>query len=154
MVKFQEWTEIKQFHNLMVEIEKTKEIYEKEGNLYEPYSILKENNLESIKFKGKVKLHGQNVAITIEDDGVGVQTRSQLIEFSSKIGLLFKNDLEYFKNIFNVLKDELKCSKVTIYGEYAGEGVQKNVALSKVKGNIFCVFAIQIGKKNFLIQYR
>jgi hypothetical protein len=42
------------------------------------------------------------------------------------------------------LKKDYKCSKVTIYGEYAGEGVQKGVALANVKGNIFCVFAIQI----------
>jgi hypothetical protein len=41
MVKFQEWTEIKQFHNLMVELEKTKEIYEKENTLFPPFKIFK-----------------------------------------------------------------------------------------------------------------
>jgi hypothetical protein len=39
---------------------------------------------------------------------------------------------------------EVSCSKLTLYGELAGKGIQKGVAVAQINPPIFCIFAIQI----------
>ncbi len=55
--------------------------------------------------------------------------------------------LEYISSSSSMsqLFDMLRSGFLTVFGEWCGAHVQKNVALSKLPGNVFCVFSMQIG---------
>ena len=111
----------------------------------------------TIKFKGTVKLHGTNAGVCFNDtDGIYVQSRNNafgLDKGDSHMGFTFlvKSKVQLFMNIFNAIKEQhdIDTSEYTIsvYGEWAGQGVQKTVAISELKKS-FYIFGCQISKPN------
>jgi hypothetical protein len=148
-IKFMEWPSIKLFHNL---IKSTK--YYREGlsqtdearqNFQDNIPEHMKNILEPIQFKSKVKLHGRNGGIIIENGQVAAQSRSIFVGCETDFGkIAFKGENEnYFKSLANSAGTE----KIAIFGEYCGPKIQKGVALTKLPEDIFAVFSITIGSE-------
>lgn len=116
MPTFKKFPDIEQFHNLVKAAEKWPDLYP-----------------QGVVYRSKVKLHGTNAAIGIEDGRVFAQSRNSIIaegqfgfaQFVEEIAPLFKN----FPN----------CH---IFGEWIGPGIQKKVACNQIPSKRFCVFAV------------
>jgi len=111
-----------------------------------------------IKFTGTVKVHGTNAGITRTPDGkILAQSRTRT--------LIAPLDNDGFRVFVEKLPDELVVElfaradaqvfaagldpavvPVTIFGEWAGKGIQSGVAVSKVD-KFFYIFALRAGEK-------
>lgn len=94
-----------------------------------------------VTYRGKAKLHGTNAGVTITKDGsVHVQSRKrEITPMQDNAGFAdwVHRHMDYFKSL-RVAED------ITIFGEWAGPGVQKGVASSEAPKKFFAVFAILI----------
>jgi len=110
----------------------------------------------TLKFKGTVKIHGSNAGISYNSkDGMFTQSRNNAFnmaeELNSHSGFTFfvkSNEnifARFFEDIFehnNINPDEYTA---TIYGEWAGQGIQKGVAISNIEKSFF-IFGVKISK--------
>lgn len=99
----------------------------------------------TIRYRTKIKQHGTNCAVQVRRDGehVGVfaQGRTDLLtpEADYKGFAKWVRDNE---ERFRAVPGE----DLTIFGEWAGPGVEPGMAVSKVEGRMFFVFAVQVGR--------
>lgn len=122
------------------------ENYEKQ---YEYWDIEVEDNHNF--YANGILVHNSNASVSLTDSGeFGVQSRNNLLSLTQDNAGFFawSNEpkrLKFFKDIITNLKNvlpELKTAKqINIFGEFAGEGIQKGVALSKLPKS-FYAFAI------------
>ena len=116
---------------------------------------------ETLTFKGSVKLHGTNAAISYNDSlGIWAQSRERalnLTEVSEHFGFVFlvKSKESVIELMINRIKEEnnidTSIDTITIYGEWAGKGIQKGVAISNIDKALF-IFGVKIsrlGDENF-----
>lgn len=101
---------------------------------------------KTITYKSKVKLHGQNggVNLSLAADGsvvMAVQSRSQFIAANNKLGKVIGDATAYWQSLFDKTAG---YKRLTVFGEFAGPGVQKGVALAKIPSLIFAVFGAEI----------
>eukprot|EP01121_Diplochlamys_sp_Union-15-3_P018772 TRINITY_DN6903_c0_g1_i2.p1 TRINITY_DN6903_c0_g1~~TRINITY_DN6903_c0_g1_i2.p1 ORF type:complete len:445 (-),score=82.59 TRINITY_DN6903_c0_g1_i2:41-1321(-) len=123
--KFFKWPEIELFHHVRAG---------------------KSHNNEIIAYYGKIKLHGTNVAVSIQNGNkkdVFVQSRSKFLQrkqdhhgFASFIG----RTSEYWKSLY----DPRTCNSLTVFGEWCGKEIMKGAAICTLDKIILAVFAIQI----------
>jgi hypothetical protein len=119
------------------------------------------NDRPKMTYYGKVKLHGTNAGVTIRrreegdkaafyvgDISVTPLKRTSFISpqddnagFATWVG----TKLDFFVNIFSCLNPMFK--DVTVFGEWAGKGIQKTDAVSKIEGKHFFIFAIRVDDK-------
>ena len=151
---FQHFPHINSFHNVVKSVTEYPDLLPKTGNLV---------------FGMKTKLHGSNAAIQIRFSGpfttkqknyqILAQSRSRIIS-SGDDNMRFAgwmedalNDWDWpgLESIYSLVHTEKsllsldKFPPVTIFGEWCGKGIMKNVAISEIDTKVFCVFAIQIG---------
>lgn len=105
--------------------------------------------LPVLTFIGTVKLHGTNASICFNDNqGIWIQSRNQ-IKNDGFFGfpLFVRKNEELFKEYFDLIKQEYKIDTskctISIYGEWAGNGIQKNVAISDFNPSFF-IFDIKV----------
>lgn len=105
----------------------------------------------TLKFKGSVKLHGTNAAVSYnEDGGLWVQSRENIITVE-KDNAGFAFFVESNKGIFQDLINEVlfmnnldaKTNTVTIYGEWCGGNIQKGVGITNLPKSFF-IFGVKI----------
>jgi hypothetical protein len=103
-----------------------------------------------VKAVGTVKLHGTNAGISWNrKDGVYTQSRNNAIPVTSGghfgFPIWVKNRLDFFTQEFERLADIYGVidETITIFGEWAGEGIQKNVAISEM-GKKFFAFEVKV----------
>lgn len=106
--------------------------------------------LPVIDFEYNVKLHGTNAGVTY-------CTSTKEIKFISRNNILsFDNDnagfcyfgesrINEFLNMFRMIVHDknITNSFITIYGEFCGQGIQKDVGISKIPKSLF-VFGVKI----------
>ena len=124
------------------------------GNeIYDP-SIKK----PTLIFMGTVKLYGINASVCYnKSDGFWVQSRKNIITpENDKAGfaLFAESKHEEFKELLCYLlkSRSLTSETITIYGEWAGKGVQQGVGISEVDKS-FYIFGAKISKpgdENFI----
>lgn len=95
----------------------------------------------TVSYKGKVKLHGTNCSVQVTPEGIFAQSKEKL--------LTPKDDYKGFAKWMETHKaqfEKVECPKVgcTIYGEWAGKGIEDGMAVS-TQDKIWAVFAIQDG---------
>jgi hypothetical protein len=109
-----------------------------------------------VKFKGTVKIHGTNAAACFNaQDGIYTQSRNNPFNIDtapdSHMGFTFfvkKNEAkfrEFFLDIFageGISPAEFTAS---IYGEWAGKGIQKGVGIAELE-KAFYIFGVKISK--------
>lgn len=96
-----------------------------------------------VHYQGKVKLHGTNAAVRIQDGVVGAQSRSKLITPT--------DDNAGFARWVDSCKDYwagLNLPNCTIFGEWCGPGIMKGTAINQIPKKVFVVFAIDGLKTN------
>ena len=105
--------------------------------------------LPKITFKGTVKLHGTNGGICLTKDGLHVQSRNRIITPDNDnmgFATFVESNKESILIVFDVIRNSkilLDGDTITIYGEWCGGKVQKNVAISGLP-MMFVIFDIKI----------
>lgn len=104
-----------------------------------------------IEYTGKVKIHGTSAGISFNKDGsFHCQSRNKVITpFDDNYGFAtwaYKN-IETIKQTLNiapgwVIDSMQHNNNITVYGEFAGQGVQQGVAVSQLP-KMFIIFAIR-----------
>lgn len=127
MGKFVKFNSLNQFHEVV-----------KNLNYPKIYNYLKTKK-HKLQFDLKIKLHGTNACVRIESDGkVTAQKRSSdLGEGHDNYG--FKSWVMSHESYFASLADSL--FDVYIFGEWAGKGIQDDVAVSQIDKK-FYVFTV------------
>lgn len=103
-----------------------------------------------IKARGTVKLHGTNAGVCSCNDEIWAMSRKNVITtIKDNAGFAFfiEKNKNWFKDTFDKIRSMHKISQnteVTLYGEWAGEGVQKNVAISGAPKS-FYIFGLKAG---------
>lgn len=135
-MKFNKYHKIVQFKDVIRDISYNanyKGINEKGEAIYE------NSKKPTIKFKGTVKLHGTNALITYHpNDGIKAGKRSSLLavdqlrahfNFNQFVQVTRQQEfLDLMDSLWNkYCKDN---EQITLYGEWAGNGVQKSVGIS------------------------
>lgn len=102
-------------------------------------------SLPTYDYIGTVKLHGTNAGIRRTASGKIVpQSRSRILDISSDnygFAMYVQSNLEAITNLFD--KYFVDGQDVTIYGEWCGEGIQSNVALSQLEKH-FVLFNFRV----------
>lgn len=151
MKKHISYPKIAQFRNVVSNI--NREItfigLDEDGNaIYDP-SIKK----PILTFKGTVKLHGTNASVCFNStDGFWIQSRENIITVEKdNAGFAFFAESHKVElcSLLDDLIDEnqidTKVYTVSIYGEWAGKGIQKGVGISQLD-KAFYVFGVKVSK--------
>tara|TARA_R110002124_G_C8845277_1_gene505899 strand:- start:33 stop:1064 length:1032 start_codon:yes stop_codon:yes gene_type:complete len=151
MKKHISYPKIAQFRNIISNI--NREItfigLDNDGNaIYDP-SIKK----PTLTFKGTVKLHGTNASVCFNSkEGFWIQSRNNIITIENdNAGFAFfaESRKSEFLTLLETLADEddnidSDCT-ISIYGEWAGKGVQKSVGISQLD-KAFYIFGVKVSK--------
>ena len=107
-----------------------------------------------LTFKGTVKVHGTNAGVSYNKvDGIYTQSRNNAFNMenapTSHQGFthFVLGHKEVFQGFFDdlVSKHNITDESITIYGEWAGSGIQKGVAVSQLP-KAFYIFGVKISK--------
>lgn len=89
---------------------------------------------KDLTFTGTVKLHGSNGCVAKTQDGVHCQSRNRLLS-------LVSDSYQFAYQMGKIDWDSYLKVGEYVYGEWAGEGIQKGVAISTIP-KTFYVFAV------------
>lgn len=95
---------------------------------------LKKDGVGEVYYRAKIKLHGTNAAIRREGDKLVAQSRTRVIDSSC--------DNAGFASFVEFLDPAIFPEGFTFYGEWAGKGIQKNDAITKIADKKFFIFAV------------
>lgn len=148
-MKFVSFPKIGQFRNAVKGLKQQASYSGKDedGNpIYNPYV-----ELPTITFTGTIKLHGTNAGIGFLGDEVWYQSRSNILTplkdnagFAAAFSATEK--VEKLKEINKTLRTENNVDPnhiLVIFGEWAGSGIQKGVAISELSKR-FVVFGVRV----------
>ena len=151
MKKHISYPKISQFRNIVSTINREIEYtgLDEEGNAIYDKSIEK----PTLTFKGTVKLHGTNASVCFNSiDGFWIQSRQNIITpGNDNAGFAFfaeSHKVEFCSLIDEIVKEnqiDTNIYTVSIYGEWAGRGIQKSVGISELD-KAFYVFGVKISK--------
>ena len=105
----------------------------------------------TLKFKGTVKLHGTNAGVSYNaKESMWAQSRENIITPEhDNAGFAFfahTHETEFLRMFFDVAAKEdidLHKNTISIYGEWAGKGIQKGVGISEIPKSFF-IFGVKI----------
>lgn len=150
------FTSIELFKNLIKEVKRDYEYIGKDENGDPMYD--ESNSKPILKFLGSVKLHGSNMSIVYDVKKHDIYTQSReiiiteqndLYGFAKWIRERRESILKFFKNFVGINKD---IEYVILYGEFAGKGIQKGVAINNID-KMFFPFDIKIVHSDGYTQY-
>lgn len=130
-------------------------LWGKMKNLYRFNSNLLENIWGVRRVVVTEKIHGTQGRIFIWEDEVKVGSRRRIIGAGEGRGGGYPEQYEVLQALgetarLKMLEEgEVPCGHVTIFGEYAGEGVQKGIKYTE-SGKDFWAFAVLIGEAMWL----
>ncbi len=104
-----------------------------------------------LTFKGTIKLHGTNFGVSFNSlEGMWAQSRENIITpQSDNAGSAFfvETNKDAFQQLFTEVAEKYNIDTTTntisIYGEWAGKGIQKAVAISNIDKSMF-IFGVKI----------
>lgn len=104
--------------------------------------MFEEKELPTIKFIGRVKLHGTNAAIVKHKDrSITFQSRNNVISVGKdNMGFALAHHNKDLSSLFEGIEFNDYCA---LYGEWCGESIQGGVALTQLP-RMFVLFACQI----------
>lgn len=145
MIKF---PSIEQYNTTIKNLTHTLRYVGKDENGDAIYDNVKQ--LPTIRFVGTVKLHGTNAGVVwnLETDEFWAQSRERILSIESdNAGFAYfaHNRKEVFKsmifNYFNTIGELLpKTGCISLYGEWAGPGIQRGVGISEIETKSFFIF--------------
>lgn len=101
--------------------------------------------LPTVTLKGTVKLHGTNAAVSLQDNKIVCMSRNNIVD-SGHNGFveMVNNNEEVFIDMFQTINAPDGIIP-TIYGEWAGEGIQKGVGVAQFE-KCFYLFGVRLTK--------
>jgi len=108
-----------------------------------------EKPLPTLTFHGTVKLHGTNASIQVRDDQIEYRSKNRVLVPGDDHAGFAKHMSENEKSVMWLINDirrQFDCTdedRITVYGEWCGEGIQKAVGISEL-AKMFMVFALRI----------
>lgn len=105
----------------------------------------------TLKYRGTVKLHGTNSGI-VHSDSAGFQFQSReriltLEEDNAGFMLYMMSKQDTLLHLVYAIKERINSydpdSKLAIFGEWCGKGIQKGVAINKLD-KMFVIFAVRL----------
>ncbi len=107
--------------------------------------------LPTVEFTGTCKLHGTNASVCMNSDGeLWAQSKGNVItpeKDNAGFAFFIESNKEYFKDRLQEMIDAFGIVEVCIYGEWAGKGIQKGVAISELP-KTFYAFGIKYRRKD------
>lgn len=106
-----------------------------------------------IQFTGTVKIHGTNASVVYDTttQKLWCQSRENIISVerdNAGFAWFVQNREQYFKHQLQAIAHDRGFEGlVVVFGEFAGKGIQKGVAVSEVD-KFFCVFDVYFAKAN------
>ena len=153
MKKCIKFPSIEQFRNVVRDIQLRHTYVGKDDNGNPVYDVTK--TLPTLTFKGTVKLHGTNAGVSynIVDD-IWYQSRENIITpLKDNAGFATfgesRKDLlvDMIENLASKNDVNLQENSITLYGEWIGKGIQKNVAISELDKR-FVIFGAKVSPFN------
>lgn len=96
-----------------------------------------------LKAIGTIKLHGTNAAVCYNDvSGMWFQSKENIITpQNDNAGFAFfgTQNNDTFLSIIKSLNIDTNKNTVTVYGEWAGKGIQKGVGISEIEKSFFII---------------
>jgi hypothetical protein len=105
----------------------------------------------TLTFKGTVKLHGTNAAVSYNTNGgLWAQSRENIITVEKdNAGFAFfvESNKDVFNKVFREIQEQTNVSyehnTVTVYGEWCGGNIQKGVGITNLPKSFF-IFGVKI----------
>ncbi len=149
MKKHINYPKIQQFRNVAATINREATFVGLDGNGDEIYNSAAKK--PTITFNGTVKLHGSNASVCFNsEDGFWVQSRKNIITVEKdNAGFAFfaESRKAEFRKLLDLIiaKYKIYTPKLTvsIFGEWAGKGIQKGVGISQLE-KAFYIFGVKI----------
>lgn len=147
MIKHISFPSIEQYRNIIATVNREYNFIGVDENGDGVYDISKPK--PKLTFTGTVKLHGTNFSVCYNDiDGMWVQSKENIITIErDNAGSAFfvKSNEDAFKDLFKEVKEKFNLTDetISIYGEWAGKGIQRGVAISEIDKSMF-IFGIKI----------
>jgi len=154
-IKCIKFPKIEQFRNIVSAINRQATFV----GLDENEDAIYDNTMKrpTLTFKGTIKLHGTNAGISYNDKlGIWTQSRNNaftLDKVDSHMGFTFfvntHKDIfeDYFKRIADANDIDTSIYTISIFGEWAGKGIQKGVAISEID-KAFFMFGVKVSNPN------
>lgn len=141
------WPDIRQFHQVRKDVQWRAQFTGKfdadENPIMDRTAVA-----PKLMFEGTVKLHGSNAAVQLHKDGSFVcQSRERIITpLADNAG--FARFVEtipvaYFDSLKELFPENWEV--VAVFGEWAGPGIQKGVALTQLPNKSFFIFGAKVG---------
>lgn len=136
---------IRQFRNTVYDVNRTFNFIGMDENNEPMYDESKSK--PTLTFKGTVKLHGTNAGVCYNDaDGFWCQSHKKIITpLKDNAGFAFfvESKKEAFIKIFEEIKEKNKIDTsvytISLYGEWAGKGIQKSVGINNIEKTFFII---------------
>jgi CxxC motif-containing protein len=149
MKKHISFPSIEQFRNIVANINREHNFVGLDENGEAIYDQSKPKPV--LTFKGTVKLHGSNFGVCFnEQDDIWVQSRENIItpEKDNAGSAFFVETNKYafyqlFKEVSRKYNVDMTENTISIYGEWAGKGIQKGIAISNIEKSLF-IFGVKI----------
>jgi hypothetical protein len=146
MIKF---PSIEQFKNIVADINRNYNFVGLDENgdaIYDP-----SRPKPVLTFKGTIKLHGTNAGVSFNMlEGMWAQSRENIItpeKDNAGFAFFVEANRGAFQNLFYdvITTHKINTSEntISIYGEWAGKGIQKSVAISNIDKSFF-IFGVKI----------
>jgi len=143
------YPKIQQFRNIVQAINREASYVGADDNGEPVYDPLQPK--PTLEFTGTVKLHGTNASVCFNSiDGFWAQSRKNIITVDKdNAGFAFfayNNKIEFCSLIDKIVNDhqiDTNNYTVSIYGEWAGKGIQKGVGISEIE-KAFFIFGVKV----------
>lgn len=106
------------------------------GKFADAWLQMQRQEIDTLTFRSKIKLHGTNAGVRIQDGEVAYQKRTGDVTLTS--------DNAGFASWASTV-DWITDTDCVIYGEWAGPGVQKSDAICLIPEKMFFVYAVVQG---------
>jgi hypothetical protein len=149
MKKHISYPSIEQFRNIIATVNREANFVGLDENGDAIYDTSKPKPV--LTFKGTIKLHGTNFGVSYNSiEGMWAQSKENIITpQNDNAGSAFfvETNKDAFQQLFAEVAEKYNIDTTTntisIYGEWAGKGIQKGVAISNIEKSMF-IFGVKI----------
>lgn len=149
MKKLIEFPSIEQFRSVVANVNRCYNFVGMDENGNAIYDQTKKKPV--IKFKGTCKVHGTNSGVSYNNvAGMWAQSRENIItpeKDNAGFAFFVSTKTDVFQKMFDEIAEkegvDLNTNTISIYGEFAGSNIQKNVAVSQIPKSMF-IFGVKI----------